>query len=152
MKSDTGNEGLARIHASAFDDGWSAAYIAALRAGPGVVALADERERGMILIRVAADEAEILTLAVEPAARRRGLGRALVQAGAKHAQALGAEKMYLEVESGNIVAYTLYHSLGFAEVGKRLSYYHDTNGVNHDALVLCVKLPLEEARSEGQFS
>ena len=52
---------------------------------------------GFILARAAGGEAEILTLAVMPAARRQGIGRALVPAAARHAQGLGAESLFLEV-------------------------------------------------------
>lgn len=136
------DEALARLHASAFDDGWSAAYIESLRAQPGTLALADAAGTGMILLRAAADEAEILTLAVTPAARRRGLGRALVVAGADWAQSQGAQSLFLEVESGNIAAYTLYLNLGFVAIGRRPRYYTDRKGDRHDALVMSIQLPL----------
>jgi ribosomal-protein-alanine N-acetyltransferase len=68
---------MAAIHAEAFPPGeaWSAEIFAAQLGLPGVFGLIDERG-GMILLRVAVDEAEILTLAVAPAARRQGMGRA----------------------------------------------------------------------------
>ena len=63
--------------------------------------LRSSRRDGFVLARAAGDEAEILTLAVTPAARRQGIGRALVQAAAAHAQGLGAETLFLEVATGN---------------------------------------------------
>ena len=69
-------EALARIHASAFADAWSAASIRDLFAGPGVFAFISPD--GFILARAAGGEAEILTLAVTPAARRQGIARALI--------------------------------------------------------------------------
>ena len=63
-------EALAALHAEAFDTPWDAASLTALLASPGVFAV--EQPDGFILIRVVADEAEILTLAVRPAARRSG--------------------------------------------------------------------------------
>lgn len=88
---------------------------------------------GFVLARAAAGEAEILTLAVLPPARRRGLGQALVSG----AMALAivraqAEAMFLEVAEGNAGALALYRGLGFAEVGRRKRYYPD----GADALVL----------------
>ena len=71
---------LAALHASAFPAPWSAAVFADLLAQPGV--LLGVEPDGFILIRVVLDEAEILTLAVVPPARRHGLGRRLVEAAA----------------------------------------------------------------------
>jgi len=77
---------MAGTHAESFEDGWSAADIAALLASPGAFAflVRDEADavRAFALARAAVDEAELLTLAVAPDARRRGLGAALVEAGA----------------------------------------------------------------------
>jgi len=86
----------------------------------------------MILARVAADEAEILTLAVTPAARRRGLGTALLRAAMHRARDLGATAMFLEVAVTNQPARALYASLGFSEAGSRRHYYSDGT----DALIL----------------
>ncbi|HAL06313.1 MAG TPA: ribosomal-protein-alanine acetyltransferase, partial [Brevundimonas sp.] len=63
---------LAAIHAEAFETPWDAAALAELLASPGVFVVAEAD--GFILIRVVVDEAEILTLAVRPTARRAGLG------------------------------------------------------------------------------
>ena len=90
-----------------------------------------------MLARVAAEEGEILTLAVAPAVRGKGLGRALLQAAITHARALGAQTMFLEVGVDNPAALALYTALGFAKVGNRKAYY---NG--RDALVL--RLPLAD--------
>jgi ribosomal-protein-alanine N-acetyltransferase len=85
-----------------------------------------------VLARVAAGEAEILTLAVVPGARRRGLGAALMQAALARAAEAGAREMFLEVAEGNEAARRLYGALGFAGVGRRPRYYSD----GRDALVL----------------
>ena len=86
----------------------------------------------MILCRVAADEAEILTLAVTPGARRHGIGRALVDTAVSHAHAQGASRFFLEVSTSNQPAQALYRSAGFVQVGIRRRYYPD----GADALVL----------------
>ncbi len=125
---------LAAIHAEAFDAPWDAASLTGLLASPGVFAV--EEADGFILIRVVADEAEILTLAVRPAARRSGLGARLVEAAMVRAAALGAERMFLEVAENNVAARALYTRAGFVEAGRRRGYYARTDGSREDALVL----------------
>ena len=83
-----------------------------------------------------ADEAEILTLAVRPSARRAGLGGRLVEAAVVRAAALGAERMFLEVAEGNVAARALYARSGFVEMGRRRGYYSHADGSREDALTL----------------
>ena len=71
----------------------------------------------------AADEGEILNLAVAPAGRRRGLGRALVEAMLEALRTRGIRQVYLEVRESNSSARALYASRGFKEVGRRKAYY-----------------------------
>lgn len=113
---------LAGLHAAAFDKPWSAGEIAALMATPGVFALTVDL-KGFILCRSIAGEAEILTLAVDPAARRAGAGRALVEAAAGLAAQCGAESLFLEVAADNTAALALYSATGFQRVGLRKGYY-----------------------------
>ena len=87
---------------------------------------------GLVLARMAADEAEILTFGVAPNARRRGHGAALLRGAVDGARARGAGAMFLEVAAGNAPALALYAREGFAEVGRRRRYYSD----GADALVL----------------
>jgi len=96
------------------------------------------------ITRTAAVEAEILTLAVAPAARGKGLGRALLQAAINRAQLKGAETMFLEVGADNPQALALYAGLGFAKVGTRKAYYSTHSG-GTDALVLRLSLPAKFA-------
>ncbi len=113
---------LAALHAAAFDKPWSAGEIAALMATPGVFALTIDGQ-GFILCRAIAGEAEILTLAVTPAARRLGVGRALVEAAAGLAATQAATSLFLEVADDNVAALALYASAGFERVGLRKGYY-----------------------------
>lgn len=129
-----GAEALAALHRSAFADAWSVQAITDLLATPGTFAI--HLQDGFILARVAGGEAEILTLAVRPAARGQGLGRALLQAAARQAQALGAADMFLEVGIDNPSALALYAGQGFVQVGQRKGYF---NG--RDALILKARLP-----------
>ncbi len=122
---------LAALHAQAFDHPWPEREIAELMASPGVFALMVE-DQGFILCRSIAGEAEILTLAVSPARRRAGVGRALVETAAGVAVETGAETLFLEVADDNLAALALYAAAGFEPVGRRKAYY--ANG--SDAVVM----------------
>lgn len=127
---------LAAIHAEAFDPPWNADAFRALLGQPGVFAVAEAD--GFILIRVVADEAEILTLAVRPAARRRGVAARLTVDAAARAKALGATRLFLEVAEDNVAARPLYAALGFEAAGLRRAYYRRADGPTVDALILAL--------------
>ncbi|HUF87268.1 MAG TPA: GNAT family N-acetyltransferase [Thermohalobaculum sp.] len=144
---------LARIHAVAFaGEGrpWSAPEILALLSEPGVgLRLAHAGQggagdrlapAGFALYRVAADEAELLTVAVAPQAWRAGLGRALLGACEDGARAAGARRLFLEVGAANGAARVLYAGAGYREVGRRPGYYRRPDGRSDDALVLAKAL------------
>lgn len=138
-------EALSRLHGEAFDPSWSANALQDLLSAQGsyaIVAGADASPAGFIVARVAADEGEILTLAVARAARRLGHGRSLVRAAAAHAERLGARVMFLEVDVVNQGARSLYKKLGFSVVGRRTGYYGKAAQNASDALTLRVNLPL----------
>lgn len=130
---------LAALHAGAFDAPWSARAFADLLAGPGV--LLEAETDGFGLVRVAADEAEILTLAVRTDARRRGVASRLVAAVARRAAAMGATRLFLEVAEDNGAAQALYARLGFEPAGRRPRYYARPDGPAVDALLLVLNLP-----------
>jgi len=125
---------LAALHAEAFAAPWSDAEFSDLLAQPGVFTVVESG--GFILIRVVLDEAEILTLAVRPAARRQGLGGRLVGRGAVAAAQGGASRLFLEVAEDNVAARALYDRAGFRQVGRRKAYYAAADGGRTDALVL----------------
>ena len=133
---------LAALHAVCFASAWDAAAIAQLLDTPGTYGF--HHQDGFVLARAAGGEAEILTLAVAPAARGRGLGRALLQAAINKARAMGAQTMFLEVGADNPHALALYAGLGFAKVGTRKAYYSTAAG-GSDALVLRLSLPAKFA-------
>lgn len=91
---------------------------------------------GFLIGRAVADEAEILTLAVDPAARRQGLGGRLIARFLAEAATRGATSAFLEVSAQNQAAISLYLQAGFTEVGRRKSYYTQPQGAPIDALVL----------------
>ena len=130
---------LADLHAGAFSAPWDAAAFESLLGQAGVFAI--EAPQGFILIRSVADEAEILTLAVDPAARRQGLGARLVRDGAATAAARGAARLFLEVADDNAAALALYAGAGFIEAGRRTGYYARADGGRQDALILALNLP-----------
>lgn len=129
---------LAKAHASGFDAPWPPEAFVDLLKSPGVFALAavEGAPVGLILMRAIAGEAEVLTLAVEPAHRRRGVAKALLTAGLAQAAAAGAEEVFLEVAADNPGAIALYRQAGFEAAGHRGGYYHRQGAPAVDALVL----------------
>lgn len=136
---------LAELHRSAFETGppgqetWSPEVMEQLLRMPGSEALIAELEgqaQGMLLFRLAADEGEILTLAVAPAARRNGCATALMGAAVGLFTGLGIKSLFLEVAEDNTAALALYTALGFARAGHRKAYYTRSGGATADALIL----------------
>ena len=131
---------LADLHDKAFDRPWSALEFEDLLKSPGVFAVLGEagepaQAKGFILCRSIAGEAEILTIAVDPASRRRGWGAALVEVAAGVAAETGAEALFLEVAVDNAAAIALYQSARFGKVGLRKGYYPHPDGAK-DAVVM----------------
>ncbi len=128
---------LAAIHAAAFaaPDAWSSDIFSLHLALPNVIGLL-AAEDGFVLVRTAGAEAEILTLAVVPAARRRGLASALLKAATVRVAKVGATVVFLEVSIKNTAARALYLQIGFTEAGRRPRYYSDRS----DALVMRIDL------------
>ena len=113
---------LAAIHAAAYppEEAWPASAFANQLSLPGSFGLID-LHGGLILARIAADEGEILTLAVHPDARRQGLGRRLLEAAVTAASTLGATAMFLEVSENNTAARFLYETSAFLAISTVLS-------------------------------
>lgn len=135
--------GFSTLHAACFHRGWSEEEFARLLMDPQVVAdRAGDGPRidGFILSRLAADEAEILSVAVAPERRGRGLARVLLDIHLRRLASLGIATVFLEVEEGNAPARRLYASARFREVGTRPGYYARP-GSAAAALVLRRDLP-----------
>ncbi len=139
---DTGHaRAAARLHALSFAHGWSELEFEGLIAAPsgyGEAAL-DPRSGallGFVLSRGAAGEAEVLTLAVDPAHRRRGIGRRLLDHHLARLARAGIGTLALEVEDANAAARALYGAARFAEVGRREAYYRGPDGRRAAALIL----------------
>ncbi|EWY40416.1 alanine acetyltransferase [Skermanella stibiiresistens SB22] len=147
---------LETLHSRCFpDEPWSAAAFGRLLETMGVfvfLAATDPKDRpgdsqadgaslpvGFVMVRVAAGEAEIITLGVEPATRGRGAGALLLRAALEMARTAGAEAMFLEVAEDNAAAKRLYRHHEFAEIGRRPNYYRRIDGFI-SALVMKLEL------------
>lgn len=143
-------EDLAVLHRCCFvtPAPWDAASFAGFLADP-LAFLLVEADAGFLLGRAVAGEAELLTIAVAPEARRRGLGRKLVARFLYQAQLRGAERTFLEVAADNPAAIALYESSGFQQAGTRRGYYRTPTGQRIDALVLARDLPAARAHKRS---
>ena len=131
----------ARLHGACFDRPWTGKEFADLCGLPGIVGLTcsvEERPVGFLLVRQAADEAEVLTICVLPEARRQGIARRLMESLVSCLP--DAEVLFLEVDAGNEAAVELYTRLGFDKVSVRKHYYHRADGTKADALLLRLDL------------
>ena len=105
-----------------------------LLADPAGRAPGDDAEAaGFVLSRGAADEEELLLIAVDPRHRGRGIGTALLERFIAAARARGAERLFLEMREGNPAA-SLYRRHGFAPVGRRRAYYRRGTSAPLDAI------------------
>lgn len=127
---------LARLHAIAMTSArpWGAAEMADLLAQNGVHITADED--AMSIGRTIAGEAELLTLATRPEARRQGHARRHLAAFEAAAMARDAKVAFLEVAANNPEALALYRAAGYDKVGHRRGYYRQESGPPVDAIVM----------------
>jgi len=135
------------LHRAAFaplgERAWTRQEIAELLASPGVGGRLLElvgKAIGFALHRHVADEAEVLTIAVDPDRRRQGAGRALLDSVIAQARISGARSLFLEVGADNPAARALYRQAGFETVGSRTGYYRRGAGPSVDALVMRLRL------------
>jgi ribosomal-protein-alanine N-acetyltransferase len=133
---------LAGLHARAFDKPWSEAELAKILDNEATFALIARAgaPQGFVIAWAAAGDAEILTVAVVPEARRKGVGASLVTAAGVTALVRGASHMHLEVAENNLAARALYMKLGYEEAGRRSAYYAGEGGAV-DAVVMRRALP-----------
>ncbi|MGH7671595.1 MAG: ribosomal protein S18-alanine N-acetyltransferase [Gemmatimonadales bacterium] len=113
------------IERAVFSDPWSPrAFRDCVASGvPFLVAETAGGVAGYVVARHAADEGEILNLAVAPAWHQRGVGRALVARVLAALAGRGVTQVFLEVRASNVAARALYEGAGFREVGRRARYY-----------------------------
>jgi ribosomal-protein-alanine N-acetyltransferase len=125
-------DALEALESAAFADPWTRTQIAGELAEPHAVVLVTPGLEGYAVFRHIAGEAELLRLAVTPPARRRGLGRRLVEQGLDDLRSGGCSGCYLEVRTTNRPAIALYEALDFRRAGQRRRYYADGT----DALIM----------------
>ena len=130
--------GLADLHRQSFETPWDTGAFEALLTQQGVIGV--RHGEGFILCRAILDEAEILTLAVNPAARRSGLGLRLVEAAGGLSAHAGVLRLFLEVAEDNAAARGLYARAGFISEGRRKGYYARKDTPAVDALLLSLNL------------
>ena len=120
------------LHGACFEETWnekSISEILNMAGTTGFLVGADvETPQGFILFRVAADEAEIISIGVIPAVRKNGLAKMLLRASIKDAARKGAAKFFFEVAVDNIAARAFYKTAGFEIIGKRPRYYNRSSG------------------------
>ncbi|HXQ84326.1 MAG TPA: GNAT family N-acetyltransferase [Xanthobacteraceae bacterium] len=117
---------IAAVHGASFQRGWGEDEIQLLLIESNVVAhrvMIGRTFVGFILSRLAAGEAEILSVAIAPAWRRRALARPLLDLHLRRLAGLGVRSVFLEVDEHNAPACRLYRRAGFHEVGRRQAYY-----------------------------
>jgi [ribosomal protein S18]-alanine N-acetyltransferase len=130
---------LAQLHGASFHRGWGEGefesmlterntLVHRLRAGRKII--------GFSVSRLAADEAEILSIAVAPGYRGRGLSRNLLLTHLGHLAGRGVRRVFLEVEENNQPARRLYERAGFGLVGRRERYYRQPDGEQLNALLM----------------
>jgi [ribosomal protein S18]-alanine N-acetyltransferase len=130
---------LAELHGASFHRGWGEDEFEDMLSHRNTLA---HRLRlrskliGFAISRVAADEAEILSIAIAPGHRGRGLSRQLLLTHLGHLTGRGVRTVFLEVEENNLPARRLYVRAGFAIAGRRERYYREAGGEQLNALVM----------------
>lgn len=130
---------LSQLHRAAFHRGWSTeefeqiliernAFAHRLRLGGSTI--------GFIISRTAADEAEILSVAVAQKHRGHGFSRDLLRTHLGYLAGHGLKTVFLEVEENNRPARALYERAGFRVVGRRDRYYKGAGGEQLNAVVM----------------
>src|SRR5689334_6612543 len=125
-------EQVAALHAKSFFRGWPREDIAAYLTDsdmPTLVACDAKRHiAGFAMLRLLGDDAELMTIAVDPRYRKRGIGRALMHAVLEDLMMTPSKRLILEVAADNPGALKLYNSLGFSKLSERKGYYARPDG------------------------
>jgi ribosomal-protein-alanine N-acetyltransferase len=135
---------ISALHGVSFNRGWTEEEIEQLMLDRQVVthrATIGGRFAGFIMSRLVQGEAEILSVAIAPARRRRGVGRQLLHLHLRRLAGLGARVVFLEVDESNDAARRLYRRFGFHEAARREGYYFGSSGKRSTALVLRCNFP-----------
>lgn len=130
---------LAQLHGASFHRGWGEGEFESMLAERNTLVhrlRIGRKVIGFSVSRIAADEAEILSIAVAASHRGRGLSRNLLLTHLGHLAGRGVRTVFLEVEENNQPARRLYERAGFATIGRRERYYQQPGGEQLNALVM----------------
>ncbi len=130
---------LAQLHGASFHRGWSESEFETMIAERNTLVhrlRLGRRTIGFAVSRMGADEAEILSIAIDGRHRGRGLSRNLFLTHLGHLAGRGVRSVFLEVEENNAPARRLYERAGFSVVGRRERYYRQDNGEQLNALLM----------------
>jgi ribosomal-protein-alanine N-acetyltransferase len=130
---------LAQLHAASFHRGWGEGEFESMMAERNTLLHRLRQGRqviGFAVSRMAADEAEILSIAIDENQRGRGLSRDLLMTHLCHLAGRGVRTIFLEVEENNKPARRLYEWAGFGVVGRRERYYQQPGGEQLNALLM----------------
>jgi ribosomal-protein-alanine N-acetyltransferase len=122
--------GCADIHEKCFSQNWATHTLASMLNNRGTKCLVAKisgpkaKQVGFLMYRVSAQEAEILTVAVDPDKTSSGIGSALLEEMIRLCLIDRLEEIFLEVDEGNLPALKIYKRLGFRKVGERKGYYN----------------------------
>ena len=130
---------LAQLHGTSFHRGWGEGEFERMLAERNTLVhrlRLGRKTIGFAVSRMAADEAEILSVAIDPSYRGRGLSRELLLTHLGHLAGRGIRTIFLEVEENNQPARRLYEWAGFSVVGRRERYYQEPGGQQLNALLM----------------
>lgn len=131
--TETDLDAICSIEKESYARPWTRAQLAAeMKSGLCLVRQGDPAVEGYVFFRIAADEMEVTNLAVAPAFRRKGVGKALLEQALDKARTMRVTRAFLDVRVTNSGARKLYESLGFREIDRRKGYYEQ----GEDGLVL----------------
>jgi len=130
---------LAQLHGASFHRGWGDGEFETMIAERNTLVhrlRLGRKTIGFAVSRMGADEAEILSIAIDARHRGRGLSHNLLLTHLGHLAGHGVRRIFLEVEENNAPARRLYERAGFAVVGRRERYYRQQNGEQLNALLM----------------
>ena len=130
---------LAQLHGASFHRGWGEGEFETMLTERNTLVhrlKVGRKTVGFAVSRMAADEAEILSIAVAESHRGRGLSRNLLLTHLGHLAGRGVRTVFLEVEENNQPARRLYDGAGFAVAGRRERYYREANGEQLNAVLM----------------
>jgi len=147
-KADTTRaEAVSDLHARCFDRQWGTAEMVRLLEQDNVTCITAHEvgkpqaaPLAFVLFRNIVDEAEILSIGVDPAARGLGQARKLMDEAIRHLHGERVKSLFLEVDAENKPAVSLYRNLQFETISKRPAYYQAADGKKSAALVMRLDL------------